>query len=197
MRHRERRFVLRVTREGWYMDFMQLYEEHGDRVRKFILHRVRDEWVADDLVQETFVRVRTKMDAVRDPTKISAWIFGIAGNLCQDHFRSLKRTRPQTHDDPDRVDIPVHLPALKELEQHQMGTCVQNHLKLLPESLRTVLIDSEIWGLSHQEIADKLDLTLENVRVRLHRARTKMKEILQENCGFEKDERNVLVCFPR
>ena len=49
---------------------------------------------------------------------------------------------------------------------------------------------------SHQEIADTLGITIENVKVRLHRARKKLKAILEEKCAFERDERNVLVCNP-
>jgi RNA polymerase sigma-70 factor (ECF subfamily) len=49
---------------------------------------------------------------------------------------------------------------------------------------------------SHQEIADTLGITIENVKVRLHRARRKLQAILVEKCAFEKDERNVLVCNP-
>jgi RNA polymerase sigma-70 factor (ECF subfamily) len=179
------------------MDFLEIYDQHYDRVRRFVVHMVKDEWVADDLIQEIFLRVRTKMETVRDPAKISAWVFGIASNLCQDHFRSLKRTSPSERDCSQGSELLVHFPAQKALEQHEMGGCVQNYLSLLPESLRIVLIHSDIMEHTPKEIAEMLDISVENVRVRLHRARTKLKEILGRNCAFEKDERDVLVCVPR
>jgi RNA polymerase sigma-70 factor (ECF subfamily) len=83
-----------------------------------------------------------------------------------------------------------------ELEQRQMGECVQNQINLLPETLRTVLILYDIMEFSHQEISDILGVTVENVKVRLHRARKKLKSILEQKCNFERDERNVLVCIP-
>jgi RNA polymerase sigma-70 factor (ECF subfamily) len=49
---------------------------------------------------------------------------------------------------------------------------------------------------SHQEIADILGITVKNVKVRLHRARKRLKTILEEKCAFERDERNVLICIP-
>jgi RNA polymerase sigma-70 factor (ECF subfamily) len=49
---------------------------------------------------------------------------------------------------------------------------------------------------SHQEIADILGITVASVKVRLHRARKKLKPILEEKCAFERDERDVLVCTP-
>jgi RNA polymerase sigma-70 factor (ECF subfamily) len=78
-----------------------------------------------------------------------------------------------------------------------MGECVQNQINLLPESLRAVLVLFDIMEFNHQEIADILGITVKNVKVRLHRARKKIKPILEEKCTFETDERNVLVCSPK
>ena len=84
----------------------------------------------------------------------------------------------------------------KEFEQHRMGECVQDKIRLLPESYQTVLVLFDLMEFSHQEIAEILDISIENVKVRLHRARKKLKAILEENCKFEIDERNVLICDP-
>jgi len=85
----------------------------------------------------------------------------------------------------------------KELEQRQMGECVQNQIRFLPESLRTVLVLFDIMDFSLQEVAEILGITVENAKVRLHRARKKMKAVLEKQCTFETDERNVLVCEPK
>jgi RNA polymerase sigma-70 factor (ECF subfamily) len=84
----------------------------------------------------------------------------------------------------------------KELEQHQMSECVQEKVRRLPESYQTVLVLFDLMEFSHQEIAEILDISVENVKVRLHRARKKLKTILEEECRFEVDERNVLICDP-
>ncbi len=77
-----------------------------------------------------------------------------------------------------------------------MALCVQNRVNLLPESLRTVLILYDIMDFSHREIAEILDSTEENSKVKLHRARKRLKAILEEQCVFEVDERDVLICEP-
>lgn len=56
------------------MDFYEVYERHYDRVRNFILGSVKNRWAADDLVQETFLRVLQNLSQVRDEAKLSAWI---------------------------------------------------------------------------------------------------------------------------
>lgn len=72
-----------------------------------------------------------------------------------------------------------------------MSECVQNKLLLLPENYRiTLLLD--IQGYSNREKAELLGYTLENAKIRLHRARQKMKVILGRDCNLYYDERNVL-----
>jgi RNA polymerase sigma-70 factor (ECF subfamily) len=184
------------------MEFWAIYDQYYPKVRKFILALVKDEWVADDLIQETFIRVQQNIESLKDPSKLSSWIFRIAYNLCQDHFRQLKLSRKEDSIDQEGTDglkealIQKGPDIQKELEQRQMGECVQNQINLLPDTLRTVLVLFDIMEFGHQEIADILGLTIKNVKVRLHRARKKLKAILEEKCTFERDERNVLVCTP-
>lgn len=178
------------------MDFLEIYDRYYERVRKFILASIRNESVADDLLQETFTRVQMNINQVRDSIKISSWIFRVAYNLCQDHFRNLKKPSSTAGELDEEMYLPQETSVQKELEQQEMGQCVQAQLNLLPESLRSVLILFDVMEFSQQEVADILGLTVENVKVRLHRARKKMKKILEEKCTFEVDERNVLTCEP-
>jgi len=178
------------------MEFWEIYDQYYAKVRRFILTLVRDDWVADDLIQETFLRIQQNIESLRDPSKLSSWIFRIAHNLCQDHFRQRKISRIKEETAGEEMEDLKEALIQKELEQRQMGECVQNQINLLPEPLRAVLLLFDIMEFSHQEIADTLGITIENVKVRLHRARRKLQAILAEKCAFEKDERNVLVCNP-
>lgn len=177
------------------MDLLGIHDQYYHRVRKFILASVKDESVADDLTQETFIRIQGSLDALRDRSKISSWVFRIAYHLCQDHFRGLKNS--STHEEIHDGLVNLQETSIqKKLEQDEMSRCVQDQLNLLSESMRSVLIFADVMDFTHQEIANILGLTVENVKVRVHRARKKMKDILKEKCTFEVDERNVLVCEP-
>jgi len=178
------------------MDFWEIHDRHYPRVRGFILGLVRDESLADDLVQETFIRVQQNLDRLVDPSKISSWIFRIAYNLCQDHFRRHKESSLDENGIMEKTVGSEDAGIQKEMEQRQMGECVQDKVNLLPEPLRAVITLFDTMDLSHQEIAEILGITVENVKVRLHRARKKLKAILEEECTFEVDERNVMVCEP-
>ncbi len=161
------------------MDFYEVYEQYYDRVRRFILASVKNRWVADDLVQETFLRVLQNLTAVRDQAKLSSWIFRIAANLCQDYFRSPGRKMIPMEDNP-AGELPGESSLEKEIEQYQMSLWVQEQVNLLPEPMRQVVFLCDIKEESLQGAADLLNISVENVKVRLHRARKQLKAILEE-----------------
>jgi RNA polymerase sigma-70 factor, ECF subfamily len=175
----------------------EIYRQHHVKVRAFIFGMVRDEWIAEDLTQETFVRVLRNVSALNDPAKISSWIFTIASRLCQDHFRDRRKSPVKPEEVPERSkEIPL-VSIQTKVEQHQMTDCVRQYMDLLPESLKGVLVLYDVLEFTHKEIADTLQISVQNVKVRLHRARSGLKRILEEKCRFESDERNVRVCVPR
>ncbi len=178
------------------MEFFEIYDQNYAKVRRFILALVRDEWTADDLAQETFIRVRSNLDTLEDASKLAPWIFRIARNLCLDHFRGLKKISLNECGIEDAKDAFKESIVQKKLEQHEMSLCVQGVVRLLPEPYQSVITLFDVAELSHREIAEVLGTTVENVKVRLHRGRKKLKELFQQKCTFEVDERNVLVCEP-
>ncbi|MGE5812835.1 MAG: RNA polymerase sigma factor, partial [Ignavibacteria bacterium] len=81
-----------------------------------------------------------------------------------------------------------------ELIRREMNDCIRNFIEQLPTDYRTVLVLSELEGLKNIQIADILGTTLSIVKIRLHRARTKLKKELESHCSFYRDERNELAC---
>ncbi len=161
------------------MDFYEVYEQHYDRVRGFILTSVKNRWVADDLVQETFLRVLQNLSKVRDPSKLSGWIFRIATNLCQDYFSQPTRKLVSIEDNP-AGELPGESSLEKEIEKYQTSLLVQDLIKLLPEPMRQVIFHCDIKEESQQETAELLRISLDNLKVRLHRARKQLKAIIEE-----------------
>ena len=177
------------------MDFCEIYDIHYQPVRRFISEMVRDKWVAEDLTQDTFIKVQQNLNGLKDPSKLQPWIFRIARNSCLDYFRKgASQSENQALEDGGMASIePL---AQIQMEQQQMSRCVQDKIHLLPEPLRVVLALADTMDFTHQEIADILHIKVGNAKVRLHRARKALKEILQQECTFEQDVRNVMVCLP-
>jgi RNA polymerase sigma-70 factor (ECF subfamily) len=79
----------------------------------------------------------------------------------------------------------------------EMSACVQAFIHRLPPDYRTVLVLRDLQGLKNREVAAVLDCSLATVKMRLHRARAKLRAALKAGCDFDYDERNVLVCEPK
>jgi RNA polymerase sigma-70 factor (ECF subfamily) len=178
-------------------DYYSIIEQYHDVVRRFISMTVKNQWVSDDLTQETFIKAYKSIDSLEDVSKIKSWLIRIAYNLCLDHFRTASKNKIDSLDSIEEVFSSNILPMGKQLERNEMSQCVQEKMLLLPQSYRSILCLSDIAGLTHNEIAEMLEVNVGNVKVRLHRARTKMKEILNKHCDFGNDERAVLVCTPK
>ncbi|MCP3873708.1 MAG: sigma-70 family RNA polymerase sigma factor [Desulfobacteraceae bacterium] len=177
------------------MEVIKLHDKYYEKIRKFIVALIRDEWTADDLVQETFIKVDKNLSKVKDKSRLSSWIYKIAYNLCMDYLRNnqtvlFKKTEQVTSQ-------MTHIEIGKNMERHQMGSCVRDKIEMLPDKLRSVLLLFDLEEFSHNEISQILDISCENAKTRLHRARKMLKEILERECSFEKDERDVLVCIPK
>jgi len=178
------------------MDFWKIYDEYYGPVKRFLTKMSGSEWVAEDLAQDTFIKVQDNLDVLRDKARLKSWIFAIARNKCLDYFRSQNsRKEDQQFAEDDRFQIkPI---AQFKMEQQEMNICIQEKTQLLPEPLRAVLVLYETMGLSQKEIADTLEISVGNVKTRLHRARKAMKKIFNRECNIEHDERNVMVCVPK
>ena len=111
--------------KGVSMDFWKIYDQFYNAVRKFILAYTKDGWVADDLIQETFIKVQKNLKSVRDPAKLSSWIFRIAHNLCHDHYRQAKRSSLNQRNIQQEIVGFKEAVAQKELEQEKGRLSVQ------------------------------------------------------------------------
>lgn len=178
------------------LDFWEIYHQHYKPVRSFLAAMAKDEWIADDLAQETFLSAKQNISSLRDPAKVKPWLFRIARNKCLDYFRRVAASRERADERAGEGPDPGLKLVQLQLERSEMSSCVQNKIDQLPDAYRTVLILFDLVGMNHQEIAEVLEDKEGNVKVRLHRARKALKEILKLECTFEKDERNVLVCVP-
>lgn len=187
-------------------DFKAIHASFRPRIHRYLTRLVgQDE--AEDLTQEVFVRVSRSLSGFRGDAKISTWIYRIATNVATDRLRSRSFKESQRDlanstgegsiQDVDALPEEKHSSLERKLVRQEMSSCVHDYINTLPDSYRAVVLLSEIEGLTNQEIADVLGLTLETVKIRLHRGRAKLKEKLETGCRFDRDEEDILVCDPK
>jgi RNA polymerase sigma-70 factor (ECF subfamily) len=184
-----------------------VFEQYRDTIYRYILRLVRDPVEADDLTQETFLRSHLQLASLRDRAALTVWLYRIATHVCYDRFRQASYRHPaQSIDDaPGDSSSPIEAeyadvdaPRLDQvIERAEMSACVQGFLEKLPDDYRMVILLHDLHGMTNPEIARMLGCSLETAKIRLHRARRKLKAALEASCAFSRDERDVLVCEPR
>jgi RNA polymerase sigma-70 factor (ECF subfamily) len=161
---------------------------------------VRSTDEAEELTQETFVRALAGAASLRDPQATLAWLFRIATNVSLDHLRRRRATSARLEVKPvsdeevsaSKDELPPSIES--PLEQTEMSECVQRALATLPDDYRVALMLHDAHSLSNPEIAELLGCSLATAKIRVHRARKRLRETFEAACVVAPDERGVLVC---
>jgi len=159
---------------------------------QFIRRRVADDHTADDLLQETFVRIHRNVDSLTNAERLGPWVFKIARNLVNDHYRRGAEKTASLVDTASADDEPE-----QELKRQGIGW-MNEMIQELPAKYREPVQLAEIEGLPQQEIANRLGLTFSGAKSRVQRGRVLLKEVLDQCCTFHIDQRgNVMDCDPK
>jgi RNA polymerase sigma-70 factor, ECF subfamily len=153
-------------------DFHGLYQRHAAAVRRFVRFLGADAATADDIVAETFARAWTAGGSVRQET-VKAYLFTIARNL---HRRSARRAARQDDLPLELVDEAVSAERVT-VARSDLAAVLSAMQRLTPDDRAAVLMRA-IDGLSYEEIARALGLSISNAKVRVHRARVKLMHAL-------------------
>jgi len=151
-------------------DFGAMYEQYARDVLRFATFLTGSRAEAEDITSETFVRAWTSAGAIRVAT-VKAYLFMIARNLHVDRRRELARRGALAADPPDPA--PRHDTALDRRDELQR---VLAALQALPEIDRAAVLMRADEGLSYEDIAAALGLTVAAARVKVHRARMRLAE---------------------
>lgn len=179
------------------LDFNALHDQFRPRVLRYVT-RLVGEAEAEDITQCVMLKVNEGLSRFRGDSSVSTWIYRIATNVAVDRLR--QRATQQLTDaehEFDEDDLPpaVQSPSAETTAiREEMNACIGEFVSHLPENYKTVMILSEFEGLTNGEIAAVLGLTLDTVKIRLHRAREKLRKDLEAGCNFSRDERAEFAC---
>ena len=177
--------------------FDALYERHACAVRRRLVQVVRDEAAADDLLQETFLRLWTRAEQWQGTGSVAGWLMRIATNLALNHLRSMRRRParplelPATPEEDSDLRVPgwmidnAGLRPDEQAEHAERRAIAARLVGTLPEHHRRVVELAHEAGLDIAEIAERLDIPPGTVKSRLHYARAilaqKWSNLAKEN----------------
>jgi RNA polymerase sigma-70 factor (ECF subfamily) len=167
--------------------FEVLVARYKNSIVSFLFRFVGDFRTAEDLAQETFLRVFKKIHEYNNAAKFSTWLYTIASNLAKDEFKRRTRHPARSLDWKGGGDTTRNIPQVKadtttsvpevRLEHDEIRKNVKKALELLEEHDREILLLKDVQGLSYEEISQVLELPLGTVKSRISRARVAFKDV--------------------
>ncbi|MFH1737723.1 MAG: RNA polymerase sigma factor [bacterium] len=179
-----------ACRQGRQEGLEELYRRHHRPVFAFILRLIRDRQLAEDLVQETFLRVYGSRKRWEPKSKFTSWLYRIARNLCIDEKRRYwnrlvqRDAEAPTNESGEAMSIidgavEKGIDARQEYAQTVHKEIIRDAVNSLSPDQREVIVLNKYQGLSYIEIAEILDVTPESIKQRAYRAHLKLRKILR------------------
>jgi len=168
-----------------------LWRESSARLRAWF-ERHTNAADAEDLVQETFIRVHERLDTLLDTASVRAWLGTIARNVLVDHRRRATRTAevsaldepPQPEPDDGNLDLTV-------------AGWLEDHLRELEPADAEALRVVDLEGRTQKELAERAGLSLSGAKSRVQRARTRLRARLEDCCAFAFDARGGILAYEK
>ncbi|MEP7284596.1 MAG: RNA polymerase sigma factor SigZ [Chloroflexota bacterium] len=166
-----------------------LWQNMHTDLKQFINKRVPDEHIAEDILQDVFIRVHMQMDTLKDTARLESWIYQIARNAIVDDYR---RRKPE-------LDIPETLLADDERDEDdltsQLAPCLRDMIQALPNKYRDAILLTEYEGLTQSALAARLNISLSGAKSRVQRAKELLKAVLLQCCHFELDRLGKIIDY--
>ncbi len=184
--------LVQETLDGSREAFQVLVERHQSRVFGMARHYLRGSAEIEDLVQDSFLKAFSRLETFQSQSSFYTWLYRITKNTILDHLKRKGRSPVRSVEDPEEnlrgtpEGRPGQLPRPDaQMLKSEIVEITRSVLQELPDIFRDVLILRELEGLSYQEIAESLEISIGTVESRIFRARAKFKEkLVQQHPEF-------------
>lgn len=172
-----------------FVAFEKLLDRYEDRIFRLAFRFVRNESEAKEILQDTFLTIWRKLDTFKGDSQFSSWLYRVAANAALMRLRAQRR-----HPEVSTEDLPIgyldnygQLPPATEnwakrpddeLQSDELRRHIQAAVDALPEIYRTVFLIRDVEGLSTEETAEVLQISVPTVKTRLHRARIALRDAI-------------------
>jgi RNA polymerase sigma-70 factor (ECF subfamily) len=167
----------------------KIWIEFGNQLKSFISRRVKDISVAEDILQDVFVKIHSNIDNLKDEQKIKGWLFRIAKNCIIDYYRKKIIDSKELKDSYD-----YEISEGNDAEQ-EIASGLLDMIKELPPIYSEALLLTEFEGIKQTELAKKIGLSTSAAKNRVQRARQMIKDDLMKCCHFEFDRYGTIIDY--
>jgi RNA polymerase sigma-70 factor, ECF subfamily len=177
------------TNAGKKPDTEYVWNNFCCSIKAFIIKRVSDKELADDIFQDVFIKIHSKIDTLKDHSKINSWIFSIAANTINDHFRKTKKNGKIENDD----FLSENEDSIGENLHSEVASDLKKIVNSLPEKYGEAILLVEFNGMSQTDMAKKLGISVSGAKSRVQRGRQMLRDILMNCCHFEFDRYGTVI----
>ncbi|KKO53127.1 RNA polymerase sigma factor SigW [Paenibacillus sp. DMB20] len=178
--------LAKLARKGDQRAFAEIVELYKDKIFHLAYRMLNNRHEAEDIVQETFLRVYKNLDRYDENQKFSTWIYRIGTNLCIDRLRKRKPSYSLDADmnDQEGMDGYSMIPSDDRSPETEMllsetQRIIHDSIESLPAKYKTIMLLRYIQDLSLQEISEVLDLPVTTIKTRVHRGREFLRKKLE------------------
>ncbi len=185
--------------------FSQVYSDFQPKIHIY-LSKMLDEHSAEDACQIAFEKINRGLASFKGESKLSTWVYKIATNTALDILKSSahkqsknlilvqfpEETVPDTNHS-NMLQIKSTSPD-QQIIKDEMNACIREFVDRLPPNYKIIITLNELHGFTNGEIAEILEISLAAAKIRLHRARAKLKKELEAGCDFYHTDQNSLAC---
>lgn len=158
----------------------------SQQIERFIHSRVQNAADADDIAQNTLLKIHQNIDSLNDNSKLESWIYTIARNNINNHFRKYKND-PITNGSADKLDF-IPMQANDEEAIFELACCLRSFIKNLNEDAQDALNAISFNGLSQVDYAKMANLPLPTAKARVQRARKQLAKEIRKCCKYQHGE---------
>lgn len=162
------------------METAQIWNEFSDALRGYINSRVKNDAIADDILQEVFIKIHLNINNIKKQESLKSWIYTIAHNTIMDYFKKQSKVS-------DTHQI-IRSENDETTNDHSHKDCLIPLINNLPENYRDALLLSEIKGMKQAEVAKQLNISLSGAKSRIQRGRNLLKQGFMDCCNFKLNE---------
>lgn len=163
-------------------------------VLDYLIRYVGDSTVAEDLLQETLIRMNKGLAGFEGRASIKTWAFSIASRVAADYLRHPQRQTHVVELEEAEAVADASASVEERLVIDEMDACIRRTIDTLPDSYRTALILHDLEGMTAGQVADIAECSLATAKIRIHRARQRLKDALANRCTFYRDDDAVFRC---
>jgi RNA polymerase sigma-70 factor (ECF subfamily) len=174
--------------------FDAVARELASSILHFLERYVGNRAVAEDLLQETLIRMDKGLPSFAGRSSVKTWAFSIASRVTADYLRHPDRRTSIVPLDAIEEPVDPTLAIDERMVVDEMNACIRGVIDSLPETYRAALILHDLEGLSAEQTSEICECSVATAKIRIHRARDRLKQALAKQCEFYRDEDSVLRC---